>query len=102
VAIWDQAGSHPRPARIHLLPLPAYSPDLNPVEVIGDVIKDRIASTPWHTLESLEEALGEELRPVHETAERGRRLASHPRLANWQTLPQRRILQSRARTGMSA
>jgi len=60
VAIWDQAGSHPRPARIHLLPLPAYSPDLNPVEVIGDVIKDRIASTPWHTLESLEEALGEE------------------------------------------
>ena len=101
MAIWDQAGSHPRPAlhpvpaRIHLLPSPAYSPDLNPVEVIGDVIKDRIASTPWHTLESLEEALGEELRPVHETAERGRRLASHPRLANRQTLPQRRILQSR-------
>jgi transposase len=38
VVIWDQAGFHPRPkaaalpARLHLLPLPPYSPELNPVE----------------------------------------------------------------------
>jgi len=66
------------PDRIHLLALPPYSPDLNPVEVIGDVIKDRIANTVWQTLEALEEALGEELRPIYESAERVRRLVSHP------------------------
>lgn len=84
VVIWDQAGFHPRPGqhelpeRIHVLPLPPYSPELNPVEVIGDVIKDRIANTLWQTLESLEAALGEELRPIYESAERVRRLVSHP------------------------
>ena len=57
---------------------PPYSPDLNPVEVIGDVIKDRIANTLWHTLEALEEALGEELRPIYHSAECVRRLVSHP------------------------
>jgi transposase len=84
VVIWDQAGFHPQPklhdvpARINLLPLPPYSPELNPVEVIGDIIKDRIANTLWQTLEALEEALGEELRPIYESAERVRRLVSHP------------------------
>jgi transposase len=84
VVIWDQAGFHPQadlhelPARVHVLPLPPYSPELNPVEVIGDVIKDRIANTLWHTLESLEEALSEELRPIYKSAERVRRLVSHP------------------------
>ena len=84
VVIWDQAGFHPQlkrhavPARIHLLPLPPYSPELNPVEVIGDVIKDRIANTLWQTLEALETALGEELRPIYESADRVRQLVSHP------------------------
>ena len=60
VVIWDQAGFHPEPklhavpARIHLVPLPPYSPELNPVEAIGDVIKDRIANTLWQTLDDLE------------------------------------------------
>jgi hypothetical protein len=58
--------------------LPPYSPELNPVEVIGDVIKDHIANTLWHTLESLEAALGEELRPIYESAKRVRRLVPHP------------------------
>lgn len=84
VVIWDQAGFHPQPglhelpARVHVLPLPPYSPELNPVEVIGDVIKDRIGNTLWRTLEELEGALGEELRPIYESAERVRRLVSHP------------------------
>jgi len=88
IVIWDQAGFHPQPGlhelpqRIHVLPLPAYSPELNPVEVIGDIIKDRIANTLWHTLETLEEALGEELRPIYQSAERVRRLVSHPWLVN--------------------
>ncbi len=84
VVIWDQAGFHLQsqlhavPAGIHLLPLPPYSPELNPVEIMGDVIKDRIANTLWQTLEALEEALGEELRPIYESAERVRKLVSHP------------------------
>ena len=61
-----------------MLPLPPYSPELNPVEIIGDVIKDRIANALWDTLESLEEALGDELRPIYESADRVRRLVSHP------------------------
>jgi len=84
VVIWDQAGFHPQPhlhdipSQIHLLPLPPYSPELNPVEIMGDLIKDRIANTLWHTIESLEEALGEELRPIYQSAERVRGLVSHP------------------------
>jgi transposase len=84
VVIWDQAGFHPQPSlhelpeRVHVLPLPPYSPELNPVEVIGDVIKDRIGNTLWRNLEELEVALGEELRPIYESAERVRRLVSHP------------------------
>ena len=83
VVIWDQAGFHPDPklhavpVRIHLVPLPPYSPELNPVEAIGDVIKDRIANTLWKNLDDLEAAIGEELKPIYETAERVRTLVSH-------------------------
>ena len=52
------------------------------MEIIGDLIKDRIANTLWTTLEALEEALGEELRPIYESAERVRRLVSHPWLVD--------------------
>ncbi len=84
VVIWDQAGFHPRagdpsvPAHVHLLPLPPYSPELNPVEVLGDLIKDRLGNSLWTTLDAMDEAIGEELRPIYETAERVRKLVSHP------------------------
>jgi len=52
------------------------------VEAIGDVIKDRIANTLWETLDALEQAIGEELRPIYETAERVRNLVSHGWLIN--------------------
>ena len=88
VVIWDQAGFHLQPRRhelpphVHLIALPPYSPELNPVEIIGDLIKDRIANTLWATLEALEESLGEELRPIYKSAERVRRLVSHPWLVD--------------------
>ncbi len=84
VIIQDQAGFHLNPqlhkipAHIHVLPLPPYSPELNPVEAIGDLIKDRIGNTVWKTLEAMEEAIAEELRPLWENAERVRSLVSHP------------------------
>jgi len=83
VVIADQAGFHLNPelhdlpSRIHLIPLPPYSPELNPVEVIGDLIKDRIGNLLWGTLEKLEAAMVEELQPIYECAERVRRLVSH-------------------------
>lgn len=84
IVIWDRAGFHPQaevhslPERVHVLGLPPYSPELNPVEVIGDVIKDRIANTLWKSLAALEVALGEELRPIYESAHRVKQLVSHP------------------------
>jgi len=83
VVIQDQAGFHlnpelhPMPARVHVIPLPPYSPELNPAEAIGDVIKDRIGNTLWATLEALEKSMGEELRPIYESADRVRSLVSH-------------------------
>lgn len=41
------------------------------------MIKDRIGNTLWAALEALEEAMGEELRPIYESAERVRSLVSH-------------------------
>src|SRR5487761_2279033 len=84
VVIWDQAGFHPKPelhavpARVQLVSLPPDSPELNPTEAIGDVIKDRIGNVLWDTLADLEQAIGEELRPLCEDAENVRRLVSHP------------------------
>ena len=81
VVIWDQAGFHhvpqdPRlPPRMHLLPLPPYSPELNPIEKLWDVAKDRIANRVFDTLEQIETALAEALRPYWESPQPALRLA---------------------------
>lgn len=84
IVIWDQAGFHLKPEihalpdRVHLVALPPYSPELNPVEAIGDVIKDRIGNVLWDRFADLEQAISEELRPLCENADAVRRLVSHP------------------------
>jgi hypothetical protein len=84
VVIWDQAGFHPQselhalPERVHLVPLPPDSPELNPVEAIGDLIKDRIGNQHRNQFADLEQAIGEELRELCENTEAVRRLVSHP------------------------
>lgn len=73
VVIWDQAGFHPRPgaaglpARIHLLPLPPYSPELNPVEGLWDQIQDCTCNRRHADLDELEATLTEALRPFWES-----------------------------------
>ena len=68
VVIRDQAGWHQTgpgagvPERLRLVPLPPYSPELNPVEKLGDLIKDRIANPLWQKLAEIEAAIAEELR----------------------------------------
>lgn len=84
IVIWDQAGFHPKPGihalpeRVHLVSLPPYSPELNPVEAIGDLIKDRIGNQLWERLADLEQAIGDEVRELCDNAQAVRRLVSHP------------------------
>jgi transposase len=60
VIIADQAGFHLKPtdarlpANVRLLPLPPYSPELNPVERLGGLIKARICNRLYPTLKRLE------------------------------------------------
>ena len=72
ILIWDQAGYHPKPgeerlpARLSLVPLPPYCPELNPVEGLWDQVKDRLANEVWETLEQAEAAITEVLQPFWE------------------------------------
>lgn len=83
VVIWDQAGFHPRPgaaalpARIHLLPLPPYSPELNPVEGLWDQTQDVTCNRHFADLDQLEQALTQALRPFWETPARVLSLVHH-------------------------
>jgi transposase len=76
VVIWDQAGFHPtdedrmRPEHIHLLPLPPYSPELNPVEGLWDQVKDVLCNRLFPTFDELEAALTGTLRPFWENTQR--------------------------------
>lgn len=70
VIIQDQAGFHLRPGderlpeNVRVLLLPPYSPELNPVERIGDLMKDATANRAFPDLRSLEEAIEAELSPL--------------------------------------
>ena len=63
VVIQDGAGFHlpendPRlPANVRIITLPAYSPELNPVEKLWDHLKDAICNRVFATVEELREAL---------------------------------------------
>ena len=80
VIIADQAGFHlhaddsRRPANIRLLPLPPYSPDLNPVEKLGDLVKDAICNPLFTALRPLEDAILAELQPAAPKRRPGRRI----------------------------
>lgn len=64
VVIGDGAGFHHKegqeeegnalPANVRVLTLPAYSPELNPMEKYWDVIKDSICTKCWDSMEELE------------------------------------------------
>ncbi len=80
IIIQDQAGFHLRagdprlPANVRLVPLPAYSPELNPVEKLGDLVKDAICNRLFTALKPLEEAILAELEPLRQDAVRVARL----------------------------
>jgi len=76
IVIQDQAGFHLRsddtrlPANVRLLPLPAYSPELNPVEKLGDLVKDAICNRLFTALRPLEDAILAELEPLRQSGAR--------------------------------
>jgi len=76
VVIWDGAGFHHNedkhevPDSVCLLPLPAYSPELNPIEHLWNQVKLFIANQEWETVEKLRDAITEFLKPFWEDKER--------------------------------
>jgi len=74
--IQDQAGFHlkavdPRiPSNLRIISLPPYSPELNPVEKLGDLVKDAIANQLFGKLATLEDAILKELEPFRQNGAR--------------------------------
>ena len=60
MVIYDGAGFHHRgghaalPANVRVIALPAYSPELNPVERLWDQVRDALANELHANLEALE------------------------------------------------
>jgi len=83
VIIADQAGFHLRPgdeqvpANVRLLPLPPYSPELNPAERVGDLIKDATGNRVFKTLPELEAAIETEIKPLWSSPQRVRSLVGN-------------------------
>ena len=80
VVIWDGAGFHPPdgaaalPDNVRLLPLQSYSPELNPIEGLWDQLKDYLCNKVFASLQALEDAMTDFLRPFWENPERVRDL----------------------------
>jgi len=65
IVVWDGAGFHPKeashemiPEGIHIVTLPPYSPELNPIEKLWDLIQDQTANKLWPTIERLDTVVG--------------------------------------------
>ena len=64
VVVWDGAGFHPQdsyhqqvPSGIHIVMLPPYSPELNPIEKLWDLIQDHTSNKLWPTIERLDQVV---------------------------------------------
>lgn len=54
---WHQSGKLDIPDNISLLPLPPYSPELNPMENVWEYLrKNKLAITTWDTFEEIMDA----------------------------------------------
>ena len=80
VVVYDGAGWHPLPGDaslpegVHILPLPPYSPELNPVETLWDRVKQDAANAVSKTLQDAERVIDNALRPFWESTARVCRL----------------------------
>lgn len=81
IVVWDRAGFHPQnsthekvPEGIHIIALPPYSPELNPIEKLWDIIQDYTANKLWPSIERLDEVVALLLKQWWEDAEKVLRL----------------------------
>lgn len=67
IVIQDGAGFHLKekdqnlPANVRVITLPPYSPELNPIEKLWDVVKDRLCNKAWENLDAVTTAINEVL-----------------------------------------
>ena len=61
-----------------MIPLPAYNPELNPVERFFEELRRRIANRIFSSLEELEDALVEALEEYFRDAEKVKQLCAYP------------------------
>ena len=75
VIIGDGAGFHHKegkdhgdalPENVRIITLPPYSPELNPIEKLWDVLKDTICNVNWTDLQELEDKMTETLKELWE------------------------------------
>ena len=72
IILWDRAGFHPEALTgelseiVRFVPFPAYSPDLNPIEPLWNVVKQEIANSIWNTLDEIEIGISRALKPYWE------------------------------------
>jgi transposase len=80
--VLDGSGSHraaiPWPAHVVPLPLPRYSPELNPAEQVFRVLRPKLANHLFPTLEDLETAITAHLQPYWDDPVRIQRLTGYP------------------------
>jgi transposase len=87
VVIGDRATWHPLPddpllpKGISILPLPAYSPELNPAEGLWKPVKNAVANAAYRTMKQVESVITEAMRPFLNSAKRVCRLLG----AHWTT-----------------
>ena len=80
--VLDGSASHradiPWPEQVVPLPLPRYSPELNPAEQVFRVLRPKLTNRIFPTLAELEATITESLRPYWEDPARIQRLTGYP------------------------
>jgi transposase len=81
--VFDNSGAHPAgtidwPDDTYPIPLPAYSPELNPAERWFEALRRLFANRIFDPLEDLQQALTEALRPYWESPVKLQRLTGYP------------------------
>ena len=80
--VLDGSGSHraaiPWPEHVAPLPLPPYSPELNPAEQVFRALRPKLANHIFATVAELEEAIAAHLRPYWDRPELLQRLTGYP------------------------
>lgn len=81
--VWDNAGAHKSAAKclpddVSLIFLPAYSPELNPVERFFQELRRRIANRIFNSLQELEDALVEVMNEYFEDTQKVQQLCGYP------------------------